>query len=51
MEAITQDGSTIVATDVAKIIQYNFTHECDHRVALRVGSDVQCYKNTGNYVE
>ena len=51
METINQDGSTIVATDVAKIIQYNFTHERDHQVVLRVRSDVQCYKNTGNYVE
>ena len=52
MDAISEQGSTIVTRDVPTIKQrYNCTQECDHQIVLRVGSDIQCYKNEGNYTE
>ena len=50
MDAISEHGSTIVTRDVTTIKQqYYCTQECDHKLVLKVGSDVQCYKNAGNY--
>ena len=50
MDAIGELDSTIVTKDVATIKQqYYCTQECDHQLVFRVGSDVQCYKNAGNY--